>query len=146
MRPSRHWKKTACTRSSNLRKKYLQSWPGIFPLGNRHRGRRLHHRHHPFNQPDVEASKIETRQAHTEYEKTGSLPPESLFSKPRESSYMLTRKIPRYCRNSKTLADALKFHLDRINANDYFRCSRVHHNEPAKRRRAPGHSAYGARR
>ena len=30
-----------------------------------------------FNQPDVEASKIETRKLTSEYEKTGSLPPES---------------------------------------------------------------------
>ena len=30
-----------------------------------------------FNQPDVEASKIATRKLTTEYEKTGSLPPES---------------------------------------------------------------------
>jgi len=31
----------------------------------------------PFNQPDVEASKIATRKLTEEYEKTGSLPPES---------------------------------------------------------------------
>ncbi len=30
-----------------------------------------------FNQPDVEASKMETRKLTSEYEKTGSLPPES---------------------------------------------------------------------
>ena len=30
-----------------------------------------------FNQPDVEASKVETRKLTSEYEKTGSLPPES---------------------------------------------------------------------
>src|SRR5260370_31608238 len=32
-----------------------------------------------FNQPDVEASKIETRKLTSEYESTGKLPPESPF-------------------------------------------------------------------
>ena len=32
-----------------------------------------------FNQPDVEASKIATRELTTEYEKTGSLPAEKPF-------------------------------------------------------------------
>src|SRR5208282_3365668 len=32
-----------------------------------------------FNQPDVEASKIETRKLTDQYEKSGSLPPESPF-------------------------------------------------------------------
>ena len=33
----------------------------------------------PFNQPDVEASKIVTRELTEAYEKTGSLPPEKPF-------------------------------------------------------------------
>ena len=32
---------------------------------------------HPFNEPDVEASKIVTRQLTAEYEKSGKLPPET---------------------------------------------------------------------
>ena len=33
----------------------------------------------PFNQPDVEASKIATKALTSEYEKTGKLPPEAPF-------------------------------------------------------------------
>ena len=40
-----------------------------------------------FNQPDVEASKIATKKLTSEYEKTGSLPPETpiLFGRRHES-------------------------------------------------------------
>ena len=33
----------------------------------------------PFDQPDVEASKVKTRELTTAYEKTGTLPPEKPF-------------------------------------------------------------------
>ena len=33
----------------------------------------------PFDQPDVEASKVKTRELTTAYEKTGTLPPETPF-------------------------------------------------------------------
>ena len=74
----------------------------------------------PFNQPDVEASKIETRKLTSEYEKTGSLPPESPFLETEGIKLYADQKNTAALQNSKTLADALKFHLDRINANDYF--------------------------
>jgi transaldolase/glucose-6-phosphate isomerase len=74
----------------------------------------------PFNQPDVEASKIETRKLTSEYEKTGSLPPESPFLETEGIKLYADEKNTAALKNSKTLADALKFHLDRINANDYF--------------------------
>jgi transaldolase/glucose-6-phosphate isomerase len=74
----------------------------------------------PFNQPDVEASKIETRKLTSEYEKTGKLPPESPFLETEGIKLYADERNTAALKNSKTLADALKFHLDRINANDYF--------------------------
>jgi transaldolase/glucose-6-phosphate isomerase len=74
----------------------------------------------PFNQPDVEASKIETRKLTSEYEKTGSLPPETPFLETEGIKLYADEKNTAVLKNSKTLTDALAFHLDRINANDYF--------------------------
>jgi transaldolase / glucose-6-phosphate isomerase len=72
-----------------------------------------------FNQPDVEASKIETRKLTSKYEKTGSLPPEKpifegigikLFGDPKNASAL----------GSGNLAGRLRAHLDRILPGDYF--------------------------
>ena len=74
----------------------------------------------PFNQPDVEASKIETRKLTSEYEKTGSLPPEKpifeqngikLFTDPKNASAL---------GKSDSLTGYLRAHLSRIKAGDYF--------------------------
>jgi len=73
-----------------------------------------------FNQPDVEASKIETRKLTSEYEKTGKLPPESPFLETEGIKLYADEKNAAALKNSRTLVDALKSHLDRINANDYF--------------------------
>jgi transaldolase / glucose-6-phosphate isomerase len=73
-----------------------------------------------FNQPDVEASKVETRKLTSEYENTGKLPPESPFLETEGIKLYADEKNTAVLKNSRTLADALKFHLDRINANDYF--------------------------
>ena len=73
-----------------------------------------------FNQPDVEASKIETRKLTSEYEKSGKLPPESPFLETEGIKLYADEKNTAALKNSRTLADALKFHLDRINARDYF--------------------------
>jgi transaldolase/glucose-6-phosphate isomerase len=73
-----------------------------------------------FNQPDVEASKIETRKLTGEYEKTGKLPPESPFLETEGIKLYADEKNTAALKNSKTLVDALKSHLDRINARDYF--------------------------
>ncbi len=73
-----------------------------------------------FNQPDVEASKIETRKLTTEYEKTGSLPAEKaifegdgtqLFADPKNSAALA---------GGKSLTDYLRTHLSRIGDGDYF--------------------------
>jgi len=72
-----------------------------------------------FNQPDVEASKIETRKLTNEYEQSGSLPPErpifeqagiKLFADPDNASAV----------NRGNLAGHVKAHLDRIQPGDYF--------------------------
>jgi transaldolase / glucose-6-phosphate isomerase len=73
-----------------------------------------------FNQPDVEASKIETRKLTSEYEKTGKLPPESPFLETEGIRLYADEKNAAALKNSKTLADVMKFHLDRMNARDYF--------------------------
>jgi transaldolase/glucose-6-phosphate isomerase len=73
-----------------------------------------------FNQPDVEASKIETRKLTSEYEKTGKLPPETPFLETEGIKLYADEKNTAALKNSRTLVDALKSHLDRINANDYF--------------------------
>ena len=72
-----------------------------------------------FNQPDVEASKIETRKLTTEYEKAGSLPPEEpffeqggikLFADPKNASAL----------GKGNLGGRLRAHLARIQPGDYF--------------------------
>ena len=73
-----------------------------------------------FNQPDVEASKIETKKLTSEYERTGQLPPESPFLQTEGIKLYADERNTAALKNSRTLVDVLKFHLDRINANDYF--------------------------
>jgi transaldolase/glucose-6-phosphate isomerase len=77
-----------------------------------------------FNQPDVEASKVATRKLTSEYEKSGSLPPESpilsdsgidLYTDEANASALASA-----AGNDKTLAGYLRAHLSRIKAGDYF--------------------------
>ncbi|AHJ69425.1 bifunctional transaldolase/phosoglucose isomerase [Granulibacter bethesdensis] len=73
----------------------------------------------PFDQPDVEASKIKTRELTASVEKTGSLPEEkpfftgegiALYADPRNAAAFGT---------PTSLAAALKIHFDRIGSGDY---------------------------
>ena len=73
-----------------------------------------------FNQPDVEASKVETRKLTAEYESSGKLPPETPFLETDGVKLYADPKNTAALRGAVTLVDALKSHLDRINANDYF--------------------------
>ena len=73
-----------------------------------------------FNQPDVEASKIETKKLTSEYESTGSLPPESPFFVSKEGKLFADDKNAAALSGGATLADVLKTHLSRIGAGDYF--------------------------
>ena len=77
-----------------------------------------------FNQPDVEASKVATRSLTSEYEKTGSLPPEKpiledsgvkLFTDEKNAA-----ELAQAAGSDKSLAGYLKAHLNRIHAGDYF--------------------------
>jgi transaldolase/glucose-6-phosphate isomerase len=77
-----------------------------------------------FNQPDVEASKIATRNLTTEYEKNGSLPAEKpvledggikLFT-----DFKNADALAQAAGSDKTLAGYLRAHLERLGAGDYF--------------------------
>ncbi|MEO1392200.1 MAG: bifunctional transaldolase/phosoglucose isomerase [Cyanobacteria bacterium J06634_5] len=79
---------------------------------------------HAFNQPDVEASKIATRELTDDYEKTGSLPPETplleegalkLFTD--EANAAALHKI---VENDRTVKGYLRAHLKRLTEGDYF--------------------------
>ena len=77
-----------------------------------------------FNQPDVEASKIETRKLTSEYEQKGSLPPESpiaadggilLYTDPRNAA-----ALKQAVGKDTTLAAYLRAHMNQLKAGDYF--------------------------
>jgi transaldolase/glucose-6-phosphate isomerase len=77
-----------------------------------------------FNQPDVEASKIETKKLTTQYETSGSLPSEKPILE--EDGFKLFTDEKNACELAKpvgsdrSLKNYLKAHLDRIGAGDYF--------------------------
>ena len=73
-----------------------------------------------FNQPDVEASKVETRKLTAEYEQTGKLPAESPFLQADGIKFFADEKNSAAFKNAKTLVDVMKVQLDRMNAGDYF--------------------------
>ncbi|MBK8303822.1 MAG: bifunctional transaldolase/phosoglucose isomerase [Pyrinomonadaceae bacterium] len=80
----------------------------------------------PFNQPDVEAAKIEARKITDEYEKTGSLPDEKAFF---EADGVLLFTGDDHAKKLETLADAagerslrsvIDAHLAHVIDGDYF--------------------------
>jgi transaldolase / glucose-6-phosphate isomerase len=70
----------------------------------------------PFDQPDVEASKEETRKLTAAYEEKGSLPPEEPFFE--GDGFALFGEAPGGSDGS--LEDHLRAHVDRLGAGDYF--------------------------
>jgi transaldolase/glucose-6-phosphate isomerase len=79
---------------------------------------------HPFNQPDVEASKIATRRMTDEYEKSGVLPRETpiftadgieLFTDEKNATALANMMT-----EPPTLAKYLEAHLKRLGGGDYF--------------------------
>ncbi len=97
----------------------------------------------PFNQPDVEASKIVTKQLTSEYERTGSLPPEKpifeeagfkLFTDEKNAAALIARveaglqpagtgrsRVPtQSTAEASLLKNYLRAHLARLRAGDYF--------------------------
>ncbi len=73
-----------------------------------------------FNQPDVEASKIETKKLTSEYEAAGKLPPETPFFEGSGIKLYGDEKNAAALKGGSTLAEVLKAHLGRIGAGDYF--------------------------
>jgi transaldolase/glucose-6-phosphate isomerase len=78
----------------------------------------------PFDQPDVEASKVETRRLTTQYESHGALPEETpifagdglkLFADDRNAAALTS-----VAGAHPTLASFLGAHLSRLHAGDYF--------------------------
>jgi transaldolase/glucose-6-phosphate isomerase len=77
-----------------------------------------------FNQPDVEASKVETRKLTDAYEKSGSLPSESpiltdgdikLFTDPKNAA-----DLAKATGSDKSIVGHLRAHLRRLQPGDYF--------------------------
>jgi transaldolase/glucose-6-phosphate isomerase len=73
-----------------------------------------------FNQPDVEASKIETRKLTAEYEEKGSLPAEAPFFEEKGLKLFADDKNTAALKGGAKLVDVLKAHLSRLGAGDYF--------------------------
>jgi transaldolase / glucose-6-phosphate isomerase len=77
-----------------------------------------------FNQPDVEASKIATRNLTSEYEKTGSLPAEKPVVEEKGIKLFTDEKnavnLAQAAGGDTSLAGYLKAHLGRIGTGDYF--------------------------
>jgi transaldolase/glucose-6-phosphate isomerase len=77
-----------------------------------------------FNQPDVEASKIETRKLTDEYEKSGSLPQETPFYEDKGVKLYSDDKnasaLKQAVGKDATLAGYLRAHVNRLKAGDYF--------------------------
>jgi transaldolase/glucose-6-phosphate isomerase len=78
---------------------------------------------HPFDQPDVEASKSVTRRLTAEYERTGTFPVETTFTGDGiklftdEKNWNALRGL---LDGEPTLAGYLTAHLSRLGAGDYF--------------------------
>jgi len=74
----------------------------------------------PFDQPDVEAQKVETRKLTGEYEQTGRLPAEAPFlSENGVELYADARDAAALKPHATSLEAALKAQLDRAHAGDY---------------------------
>jgi len=73
-----------------------------------------------FNQPDVEASKVETRKLTSEYEAKGKLPIEVPFFEAGGMQFFADEKNVAAIHGGLNAAAVLKRHLCRISAGDYF--------------------------
>src|SRR5262249_21776686 len=75
----------------------------------------------PFNQPDVEAAKVEARKLTDEYEKTGSLPEERPFFEDNGIKLFTDEKYAgELSSENDSLASLLTAHLSKISPGDYF--------------------------
>ena len=73
-----------------------------------------------FNQPDVEASKIETKKLTSEYENSGKLPDETPFFDGDGIKLYADEKNTAALKGKPRLAEVLKAHLGRLHPADYF--------------------------
>jgi transaldolase/glucose-6-phosphate isomerase len=77
-----------------------------------------------FNQPDVEASKVETRKLTEAYEKSGSLPSEAPIFKDGDIQLFTDSKnsadLAKAVSGNETLVAYLRAHLRRLRPGDYF--------------------------
>jgi transaldolase/glucose-6-phosphate isomerase len=69
----------------------------------------------PFDQPDVEASKIKTREITSQYEKTGRLPPEAPNFEEDGIQVFTNGKVA-----SNSIESMIRSHFDQISSGDYF--------------------------
>lgn len=75
----------------------------------------------PFNQPDVEASKLATRALTAEYEKTGQLPAEApFFDEGGVRLFADAMNMEALNKAASSLPSYLRAHLDRLGRGDYF--------------------------
>lgn len=78
----------------------------------------------PFDQPDVEASKIATRRLTEEYQRTGELPAETALCEENGIALFTDAKNASALRSvlpgAPSLAAWIKAHLDRLRPGDYF--------------------------
>lgn len=74
----------------------------------------------PFNQPDVEASKIETKKLTSEYEEKGSLPAETpIYEGEGVKLFTDENNAKKLADSERSLAGYLKTFVDQIGAGDY---------------------------
>jgi transaldolase/glucose-6-phosphate isomerase len=78
----------------------------------------------PFDQPDVEASKIVTKELTSAYEKSGSLPPEKPFFEEGKvrlyADAKFAQRLFKATGANASLVDVLRAHLGLAKAGDYF--------------------------
>ncbi len=87
----------------------------------------------PFDQPDVEASKVKTRELTAAYETTGKLPAETPFLEEAGLALFADGKNVRVFTKVSTLAEVLAAHFARIRGGDY--CAILAYVERNKRHR-----------
>jgi len=73
-----------------------------------------------FNQPDVEASKIKTKELTTEYEKSGHLPAEKPVFEAAGIKLFTDESNATELGKKNSLTEYMKAHLGRLKAGDYF--------------------------
>jgi transaldolase/glucose-6-phosphate isomerase len=73
----------------------------------------------PFDQPDVEASKVKTRELTTAYELSGRLPPETALFEEGGLAVFADEKNRHAIEKTTTLVECLAAHFGRIREGDY---------------------------